>query len=165
MSDWEIGPFCAQDINQRPLSHALHLLSLSPKSSRRPSFLPFLACAISLSAGSLIYLHWRVLAHHYDASNQPIAIYFKWKVHQFGVTKEKCPFDLWIFLMHQVPRQTSEAVSGSIRLWVTNIIITLRSRTSLKYELKVRKSGAQLCWHFELYVVWNLSIWRGDYWQ
>lgn len=77
----------------------------------------------------------------------PIAIYFKWRVHQFGVTKEKClcPLDLWIFLMHQVPRQTSEAVSGSIRLWVTNIIIRLRSGTSLKYELKVRKSGAQLC--------------------
>lgn len=121
VSDWQIGAFCAQYVNQPPLSQALHLPPPSSKSSSRPSSLRFPGRALSSSAGRLICLHWRALPHCQGAC-QPITIHFKWRAHQFGVAKEKCPrpLDLLIVLMHRVLRQTSKEMTGCIRLWVTN---------------------------------------------
>lgn len=124
VSECEIGALStAQYVNQPPSSQALllRLLSLPSKSSRGPSSIQSPGPALSPSAGSLISLHWRTLPHYLGA-HQPITIHFKWRSHQVGVTKEKYPslLDLLTVLMHQVLRQTREAVSGSIRLRVTN---------------------------------------------
>lgn len=152
VSDWQIGALStAQYVNQPPSSQALHLLSLSSKSSRRPSSLLSPGPALSPSAGSLIYLHWRALPH-YRGAHQPITIHFKWRAHQVGVTKKKCPrsLDLLIVLMHQVLRQTREGLSGSIMHQAQGdelIINNQRSGTvqpSLKSVLKVQGSVAQL---------------------
>lgn len=131
-------------LNQPPSSQALHLLSLSSKSSRRPFSLLSPGPALSPSAGSLIYLLWRALPHYLGA-HQPITIRFKWNAHQDGVTKEKCPclLDLLIVLLHQALRQT-RVVSGSVRLSVSDSSLSTEEVNSVVIH-KICAESAREC--------------------